>query len=131
MNITVSPDGKIQIDFHEVLRNLSPEDRIACIEDLSCHDEIIAHVTAQLLEGSTINRYSGGSVFPARSDGEKELPLDRARRQIAKNASETAAEVIDRLERAIRFYEEQEEKRRKEAEELFYMSRAISPAPMR
>lgn len=112
--------GTLQVDFHELLSSLTGEDRIAAIDDLSCDDEIIKHVTDQLLEGWTEDGSSGSSGFPARADSERETPLCAARRRIAEGANEVAKAEIERLCRSLRFYEEADEKRRKEAEEAFY-----------
>jgi hypothetical protein len=117
--------GKLQVDFHEMLQSLEGEDRLAAIDDLSCNDEIIKHVTDQLLDGWTEGGSSGSSYFPSRADVDRETPLCAARRRIANGANEVAKAEIERLCRTINFYEEAEAKRLKEAQEEFYRRQTI------
>lgn len=117
---SVTEKGEIVLDFRDIVRSLCREDKLLLAEDLACDDVIIQHVVDQITEGYTENRCSGGALFPARSDGDKELALDRARRQIVKELDLVSGGVIERLERALKWHEEQAEERRKEAERKFY-----------
>lgn len=118
--ITFTPTGYIQLRLDDLFAGLPDEDKLAFLEDLSCQDVIIRHVADQITEGYTENRCRGGAFFPARSDGDKEAPLDRARRQIVKELDLVTGGVVDRLERSLQFHEEQAEERRKEAERAIF-----------
>lgn len=117
---SVTEKGEIVLDFRDIVRSLCREDKLLLAEDLACDDVIIQHVVDQITEGYTENRCSGGAFFPARSDGGKELALDKARRQIVKELDLVSGGVIERLERSIKWHEDQAEERRKEAERKFY-----------
>jgi hypothetical protein len=99
MSIKFTKDGELAIDLHSLLNQVSGEDKIALIESLSCDEEIIKHVTDQILEGFTENGYFGSTGF---GESEPRTALDRARREIAKGASELAKEEIGAMENRVK-----------------------------
>ena len=70
------------------------------IETLSCDDQIIKHVTDQILDGWTENYCSGGSCFIASHS--PTTGLDYARREISKRSGELAKKEIEKLEKALK-----------------------------
>lgn len=101
MTATFTPDGKLQFDFHDCLRSLPAEQRLQCIEDLSCDEEILKHITDQLVEGYTEGGYSGGTIITAPADSSRGTALDHALRRIAKASSPIAERQIMKLEDAL------------------------------
>lgn len=91
--------GTITLDLHELLQSVSPETKQELIESLSCDDDIIRHVSEQIISGWTDNMYCGSSACTANPD--PTLPLDKARREIAKHAGEIAKKQIEELESAL------------------------------
>jgi hypothetical protein len=84
--------GKLLIDVYHLLHEL-PEDRhVELAESLSCSDVVICHVMDQILSGSTESGFSG-----TWSTSYNE-PLQKYRKEIAKNSSEIAKKEIEELE---------------------------------
>lgn len=98
MNATYN-DGAISFDFRELLQMVPPDKRVALIEDLACEDAVIKHVANQILEGWTEGGCHGATACTASAN--PNLPLDEARRKVAKLAGDVAAEQIKVLERAL------------------------------
>ena len=98
MRITYK-DGNISIDLHELLCSVKAEDKISFVESLSCDEDIIRHVTDQIISGWTENCYCGSTSCSA-----SDVPvyaLDRARREIAKMSGDIAKREIEALEKSL------------------------------
>jgi hypothetical protein len=93
-------DGKIEFDLHDLLESVSAETKADMLESLACDDDIIKHVTDQIIKQWTKNHYSGGVAYVAEHD--PQTGLDWAWRQVARCAGEVAEREIKRLEDAIR-----------------------------
>lgn len=93
-------DGNLQFDFFEAIKSIPEEQRPELLEDLSCDDVIIKHVTDQILDGWTENFCSGGSCVSAQAS--PTIGLDYARREIAKRSSEIAKKEIENLEKELK-----------------------------
>lgn len=103
MNATYK-DGKIQFDLHDLLQSVSLETKKELIESLACDDDIIKHVSDQIIKRWTENCYSGSSLCTA-SDTPV-FGLDWAWREVAKHSGDVAKREIARLEEAIRYKDE-------------------------
>lgn len=93
--------GNLTIDLWEFLQEAKGEQRLELIETLSCQEDIIRHVTDQVVHGCTENGYSGGEDYKLSSDLEKSCAITRARRLIAQNTDEVSKGIIERLEKTI------------------------------
>lgn len=99
MNITYDK-GYLKVDIYDICKCLPKEDKLKIIESLACDDDLIRHVTDQIVEGMTENGYYGSSYcIPS---PEPYLPLDAARRKVAKGSSEVAKNEIERLEKELK-----------------------------
>jgi hypothetical protein len=92
--------GRLSINIIDMLERLSIEDKRSIIDTLSCDDEVIADVTAQLLDGWTEAGSHGGRVG---GQSEPSTPLDKARREIALRAGDVAKKEIDDLCNTLRW----------------------------
>ncbi len=102
MSISTKLDGDdLKINIVDLLSSLSGEQEKQLIEQLSCSDIIIKHVSDQLIEGLTDGGYSGftGSTQSCST------PIDQAVRAISKSSSDMANREIGRLEHALEFSE--------------------------
>lgn len=116
--------GRIILNTIEVLSALSLEDKKSLIETLSCDDEIIANVTAQLLDGWT----EQGSHGATRSGAvEPFCPLDKARREIALRSGEVAKKEIEALCSSLRWTKANEEKYSAWGFKMYYGGPRIMP----
>lgn len=95
-------EGKIVIDPYDLLQELKGEDKIRLIDDLSCQNEVIKHVSDQIIHGCT-ERGSHGSMGSATIPS---TPLDKAVREVSENSSDIAKKEISRLTRRMQFLEE-------------------------
>jgi hypothetical protein len=95
--IELNKEREIVINLQWLLESLTSEQKREIADSLSCMDDIIEDVAAQILDGWT-ERLSGG----ARSfSAEASTPLDRARRKLAEGANEVAKEEIADLKNAL------------------------------
>jgi len=92
--------GKITFELHDLLGQVSTEQKMEMIESMSCDDDVIKHVSAQIISRWTENGYAGGSACTA-SDAPT-MGLDWACREVAKHSGEIAKREIERLEDALR-----------------------------
>ncbi len=92
--------SRISISIVDMLSSLSFEDKLTVIDTLSCDDEVITHITAQLLDGCTEFGSYGGSCH---GQVDPFTPLDRARRAIALRAGEVAKKEIEDLCSTLRW----------------------------
>ena len=92
-------DGNVTFDLIGLVESISAEDKLSLVESLSCDDDVIDHVTNQLLEGWTVNMFHGKESYI--SDAEPRTGLDLARRRIAKECHAIAKEEIENLEKAL------------------------------
>ncbi len=92
--------SRISLNIIDMLCSLSLEEKRSIIDILSCDDEIITDVTAQLLDGWTEAGSYGGRVG---GQVEPSTPLDKARREIAFRAGDIAKKEIDDLCNALRW----------------------------
>lgn len=105
--------GKIEIDVYELLDSFSDEERQKIVEHLSCFEEIIAHVGAQIIDGWTENGFWGAKgCGPA-----PYTALDKMRRKVAESAGDIAKQHIqllqDMVERAEKAKNEEWQKNRR------------------
>ncbi len=115
MNATYKK-GKLEFDIQELLESIHGAEKVDLVEGLACDDEIIKHVSEQIINKWTENGYSGG-VFCTASDNPTR-GLDWAWREVAKKSGDVAKREIERLEKALeqkskelqRIYEEQRER---------------------
>jgi hypothetical protein len=92
--------GELVLDLHDMLQSVDAESKIKMVESLSCDDDILKHVTAQIIDRWTENVCSAGSSYiasPTARNG-----LDWAWREVAKKSSDVAKREIERLEYALR-----------------------------
>ena len=99
MNITYEK-GYLKVDIYDICRVLPKEDKLKIIESLACDDDLIKHVTDQIVEGMTENGYYGSSYCAP--SPEPYLALDAARRKVAKGSSEVAKKEIEKLEKELK-----------------------------
>jgi len=92
-------NGKISFKWQELLEHLSPEEIRELVDFLSCENQIIADVSAQLLDGWT---EMGSHGYKGMASVEPFTPLEKARREIALRAGETAKAEIEDLIRALK-----------------------------
>ncbi len=100
--------GNLVIDLHHLLQRVDKDSRIEMIESLSCDEEIIRHVADQIINGFTENCFSGGQDSIAHA--EPRSALDRARRDIAKKSGDIAKLEIEKLEKSIKYRQEEYDK---------------------
>lgn len=105
--------GEVTFNLVDVLEYLSADQMNDLVEQLACHDRIIEHVAAQIVDGCTENGSWGGKcgAYP-----EPVTPLDKAMRRIAKASGDIAREEIERLEKAL----ESEKKQHLETSGKYY-----------
>ena len=103
---------KVQYDSGTITFNLvdlleyAPKDQIdSLVEALSCNEQILAHVAAQIADGYTENAYFGGRFCTAEPDENSGTALDKAIRRVAKASGEVSRKEIERLERALAYAE--------------------------
>lgn len=92
----------ITLDISKVLKGLSEDDIQHLIEDLSCEDRVIKNVADQIIHGCTDKGWHGGKTFKA----EPSTALDKAIREVAKNASDVSEQEIESLKRKVKMKEE-------------------------
>jgi hypothetical protein len=95
-------EGKVIIDAFELLAELTGDEKIALVDSLSCQDEVIKHVSDQIVTGWT-ELSSHGSRGCSETP---HTPLDKAIRYIADNSSELAKQEIQRLEGLVKSKQE-------------------------
>lgn len=101
MRVNFSSENVFSFDFAALMDDLKPEDKLRLAESLACESAIIAHVTAQILDGWTESGFRGSKGCTAPDDPAPHYGLDWAVRQVAKRSSEVAAKEIARLEDAL------------------------------
>jgi len=111
--------GRICFNAADLIDSLDDEGRKEIIELLACHDAIIMLVAMQIVEGWTEAGYHGYTSYgPLPS-----TPLDKAKRYLAKSASDVAKEHIERLEKSAADAQKQfsdEQTKRIDAEHRIY-----------
>lgn len=98
--------GSISFELHDLLCQVSPEQKRDLVESLSCDDELVRFVTQQILDKWTEGGYHAGVYCSAVADP-GHSGLDWAWREVAKRSSEVAKRDIERLEDAVRRQNEQ------------------------
>ena len=111
-------DGKIEFDLHGILEQVKGERRVEMIESLSCDDEVIRHVSDQIIERWTETCYSGGSCIIPKAHPKNSSPLDIAWRKVSKMSGEVAKHEIEKLERTLKNQEEQIKKHHEEIQKI-------------
>lgn len=104
LEVDFDDKGELKFNLFELLRHLPKEAIIPLMEEYSCLEVVIRHVTDQILDGLTENAYSGGGAVTHMS--QPYLSLDYARREIAKRSGEVAERVISDLERSLKSRED-------------------------
>lgn len=98
MSIQISLEGdSLTINVLDVLDGLSIEQKNQLIEQLSCREDVIKHVSDQLVHGCTEDGYSGFTGSAASCS----TAMDKAVRDIAMFSGEIAAKQIAQLEREL------------------------------
>jgi|SRR5689334_2281373 len=88
--------GKIELDILELLDALTDEERQQVVEHLSCFEQIIEHVGAQIIDGWTENGFWG-----AKGCGPTPFTaLDKMRRRVAESSGDIAKQQIESLQGA-------------------------------
>ena len=100
MNIKYE-NGEIKFQLEDILGYVSSEQKLALVEHLSCHDEVIKHVTDQIIDEWTENGCHGGVNFAAKAEPKEYDALDTAWRRVAKASNDIAKDEIERLEKAL------------------------------
>lgn len=116
MSVSVK-NGKILLSVNELLENLSTDEKRQLADSLSCEEDIIRDVTAQLLDGWTDAGSHGSKGCDPSSP---HTALDIARREIALRAGDVAREEIDSLMRAMVWSKASEDKYRDWAFRLYH-----------
>lgn len=88
----------LTLNIVDILSSLTGEQEQQLIEQLSCSDTIIKHVSDQIINGSTCEGYSGFISCDAGTS----TALDHAVRAVAKSSSELATSEIESLELALK-----------------------------
>lgn len=96
---TTYGDGKISVDIGDLFAALTGQAKIDFIDSLACEEEIITHVADIITTRWTEMSSSPGSSFP--DQAVPTTAMDKAVREVAKRASQTAKDEIERLERAL------------------------------
>jgi hypothetical protein len=94
MRAEITQDGKLAVDLYDMMSALDGEQKRKLADALACEDEIIADVTAQLLDGWT---EAGSRGCMDDSVPEPRSPLEKARRAIALGAGAVAEQQIKSL----------------------------------
>lgn len=92
--------GRLSINIIDMINHLTIEEKRSIIDTLSCDDEVIADVMAQVLDGWTEAGSHGGRIG---GQSDPSTPLDKARREIALKASDIAKKEIDELCNTLRW----------------------------
>ena len=100
MNIKYE-NGEIKFQLEDILGNVSSEQKLALVEHLSCHDEVIKHVADQIVDKWTENSCHGGVNCTAKAEPRDYDALDTAWRRVAKASGSIAKDEIERLEKAL------------------------------
>tara|TARA_R110000782_G_scaffold117945_2_gene208353 strand:- start:311 stop:676 length:366 start_codon:yes stop_codon:yes gene_type:complete len=87
----------LTINIVDLLGSLSGEQEQQLIEQLSCSDTIIKHVSDQIINGVTDGGFSGFISC----DASTSTALDLAIRSVAKNSAENARKEIESLEKNL------------------------------
>ncbi len=98
MKATVE-NGKVVLDYCELFNEADGRELQLLVQSLACQDDIVRHVTDQLLEGWTEDGYHGGKCGDA---SESHTPIDQARRRIALGAGQVAKETIEAQQRSLK-----------------------------
>lgn len=98
MEIQTKLDGDdLKINIIDLLSSLSGEQESQLIEQLSCSDSIIKHVSDQIIHGLTDNGYSGFTSCGHQAT----TPLSLAIRNVSKASSNLSKKEIKKLERCL------------------------------
>lgn len=108
--------GKLEVSISDLFAAVEGQAKVELIDSLACEDEIIAHVADLITTRWTEMGSSGLSSYPVPS--EPSTAMDRAVREVAKRAEQTAKEEIARMERALKYHEDQKAIMQKEIEDL-------------
>lgn len=109
-------NGKIAFNIGDLLACLTGPAKIDLIDSLACEEEIITHV-ADIIT----TRWTEMSSSPLSSHPPESVPstaMDKAVREVAKRASQTAKDEIERLEGALLRLETEVKRLRTEIVEL-------------
>ena len=115
MNVSYE-NGYLKVDIYDLCTGLPKEDKLKLVESLACDDDLIRHVSDQIVEGMTENGYYGSSYCTP--SPEPYLALDAARRKVAKGSSEVAKKEIEKLEKELKRVNENYDKQTLELIEI-------------
>ncbi len=101
MKITID-SNLLQLDIYDLVEHMDSDVALRLADAVSLHPAVIEDVTEQILGGWTkLDSRAARGI-----DCNLSTPLDRAVREVAKRAGETAKGEIERLEAALRRTEE-------------------------
>lgn len=101
-------NGRVSFHLFELFELIPAEMKPELIETLSCDEEIIRHVTRQILDKWTENLYSGSGACSAQPT--PYCALDVARREIALRSGEVAKGEIEALTKSLASTEKEKQK---------------------
>jgi hypothetical protein len=105
LNKVTYDNGTITFNLVDLLEYAPKEQIDALVEALSCNEQILDHVAAQIADGYTEYGYYGGRFCTPEPDENSGTALDKAIRRIAKASGEVSRKEIERLERALSYAE--------------------------
>lgn len=114
MKIDLS-DGKIHIDISELLDSIDKTKKEEFVDALAVNEEVIESVVLQITDGWTPLNSHGYIGYTSDTPS---TAIDKARRTIAKGASEIAKREIEILENAVRAEKERSRELLHEIHEL-------------
>ena len=93
-------DGRIVINVHDMLCEMSTAEKREIADELACQDDMIKDVTDQILGGWTD---LGSRSWNDSSDPDPKTPLGQARHLLAKSSGAIASAVIGSLTEQLRY----------------------------
>lgn len=98
MTISIE-EGKLKISVVELLECLSPDEKRALVDTLSCEDDLIEDIANQIVNGWTAAGSHGGRCW---GDADPGTPLDKAIRKVAISAGTVASKEVESLCASLR-----------------------------
>ena len=97
MKLTQKDDKYVvEIDPYEIIHEiLSGHQRAMLIQSLACAEDVIEHVCEQLIDGLTLDGFSGSWSSGC------DTALQKAKKKIAENSGHAVAQTIRDMERKI------------------------------
>ena len=96
-NIAKYEDGRLSINVWDLLSAMTGDERVFLVDTLSCQEDVIRHVCAQIVDGYTEDGSAGATSYSA----VPHTALDAVKRRIAESASDIAKDEIAKLTRLV------------------------------